>query len=71
MMSNYYTTNLEDWVTRLYVSSKVFHPTQINKEDIARKLGIFLHKKPLPSYFEVVGRYRGITMDSKLMIVTN
>ncbi len=51
MMSNYYTKNLEDWVTRLYVSSKVFHPTQINKENISRKLGIFLHKKPLPSLF--------------------
>jgi hypothetical protein len=61
----YYTTALEDWVTRFYTNLKIFHPRQIKIEYIARANEIFLHRKPRPAFYEVIGRYRGITIDSR------
>lgn len=66
MLRNYYTTNLEDWVTKLYIKIQVFHPKHIKEEEIAQKLGIFLHRKPMPPSYQVLGRYRGITVDVRV-----
>lgn len=59
----YRTTALEDWVTKFYVRLKIFHPNHIDEDYIARSCSIFIHRKARPSYYEVVGRYRGITID--------
>lgn len=61
----YYTTSLEDWVTNLYIRLKINHPKQIKIEYIAKVYSIFVKRKPLPAFYEVIGRYRGITLDSR------
>lgn len=61
----YPTTTLEDWVTNFYIRLNINHPRQIIEEYIARQYRIFLHKKPRPASFEVIGRYQGINMDSR------
>jgi hypothetical protein len=63
LLHHYHTTALEDWVTNLYTRFKIQHPNQIVIDDIARVYNIFLRRKPVPSYYQVVGRYRGITLD--------
>lgn len=60
---NYYTTALEDWVTKLYKRLGIYRPKHIDIKYIARVYEIFIHRKPLPAYYQVVGRYRGITLD--------
>jgi hypothetical protein len=65
MLSNYYTTALEDWVTNFYKRLRIFHPDQIKIEYIAKVYDIFIHKKPRPASYEVIGRYRGITLDNR------
>ncbi|MFJ5625408.1 ImmA/IrrE family metallo-endopeptidase [Peribacillus loiseleuriae] len=62
---NYTTTALEDWITNLYSVIKIYHPKQISEENISRNYRIFLHRKPRPSNFEIIGRYEGITIDSR------
>lgn len=62
---SYSTTELEDWVTNFYIRLKINHPRQINIEYIARQYRIFLHKKPMPANFQVIGRYQGINIDSR------
>jgi hypothetical protein len=64
MISNYYTTALEDWVTAFYKRLRILHPKQLKIETIARAHEIFIHRKPELAFYEVVGRYRGITIDS-------
>lgn len=61
----YKTTALEDWVTNRYTRLKILHPRQINIEYIARIYSIYIHRKPLPSNYEVLGRYRGIVIDNR------
>lgn len=69
MMSNrYYTTALEDWVTNFYTRLRILYPKQIKIEYIARVYDIFLHRKPRYASYEVVGRYRGITIDSRVSL---
>jgi hypothetical protein len=65
MLKNYYTTALEDWVTQFYMRLRILQPRQIKIEYIARVYEIFIHRKPIPAFYEVVGRYRGITIDSR------
>jgi Zn-dependent peptidase ImmA (M78 family) len=62
----YYTTALEDWVTKFYTRLNIFHPYQIDPVFIARKMNIFLREKPFPSTHQVVGRFRCIVVDSRL-----
>jgi len=62
---SYQTTILEDWVIKFYSRLKIVHPSQINEDYIARVYGIFIHRKPLPSDYKVIGRYRGITIDTR------
>lgn len=65
-LTRYYpTTALEDWVTNFYIRWKIFKPEQLKEEVIARKYEIFIHRKPRPSNYEIVGRYQGITVDSR------
>lgn len=61
----YPTTALEDWVTDFYLRLNIYHPDQNDMQLIARRYRIFLHKKPLPSCHQIVGRYRGITIDNR------
>lgn len=63
--NEYYTTALEDWVTKFYIHLRILHPRQIRIEYIARSYDIFLHRKPINASFEVIGRYRGITVDNR------
>jgi Zn-dependent peptidase ImmA (M78 family) len=65
-LRRYYTTALEDWVTKFYKSLNIFHPSDINPLRISRKLGIFLRERPFPSTHQVVGRFRCIVIDSRL-----
>jgi hypothetical protein len=65
VLNNYYTTALEDWVTNFYKRLRIIHPKQIDIEYIAKVYDIFLHKNPRNASYEVVGRYRGITIDSR------
>lgn len=67
-MRDYHTTTLEDWVTNFYKRLHIMHPKQIKEDEIAQKLYIFIHRKPLPSSFQVIGRYQGITVDSRASI---
>jgi hypothetical protein len=61
----YLTSALEDWITNFYIRLKILHPKQIKIEHIARMNDIYIHRKPLPAFHEVVGRYRGITIDTR------
>lgn len=61
----YTTTALEDWVSDFYKELKINHPTQINEEYISRSNRIYLHRKPRYGNYEIVGHYRGITIDSR------
>ena len=65
MLKSYYTTALEDWVTKLYLRLKIYRPEDIKIEYIARINDIFIHRKPLNSFFEVFGRYKGIVIDNR------
>lgn len=62
----YPTTALEDWVTELEARLRIYHPEQIKIDQIAHTFCIFIHHKPLLAFYEVVGRYRGITIDSRM-----
>jgi len=59
------TSALEDWVTNFYIRLKIYHPRQIKLDYIARVYDIYIHKKPMPAFYEVIGRYRGITIDNR------
>jgi hypothetical protein len=65
MLTNYYTTALEDWVTNFYSRLRILQPRQINIEYIAKVYDIYINKKPCPSFYFVNGRFRGITVDSR------
>ncbi|BDG48820.1 ImmA/IrrE family metallo-endopeptidase [Parageobacillus sp. KH3-4] len=65
-LRRYYTTALEDWVTKFYTRLNIFYPCQIDPSFIARKMNIFLREKPFPSTHQVVGRFRCIVVDSRL-----
>ncbi|QDP40796.1 ImmA/IrrE family metallo-endopeptidase [Radiobacillus deserti] len=59
----YPTTALEDWVTNFYIRLGITSPKQIDETVIARKLNIFLHRKERTPFYEICGRYKGITID--------
>lgn len=61
----YQTTALEDWVTNLYIKLNIFLPQDINEDYIASEQRIFLHRKKMASFYQIAGRYRGITIDSR------
>ncbi|WP_350346125.1 ImmA/IrrE family metallo-endopeptidase [Heyndrickxia faecalis] len=62
---DYCTTSLEDWVTKFYSRIGIIKPKQIDITAISRCLRIYVHYKPIYSYFEVIGRYQGIVIDCR------
>ncbi|MFE4522149.1 ImmA/IrrE family metallo-endopeptidase [Cytobacillus firmus] len=65
---NYYpTTALEDWITDFYFRLGIVRPEDISEDVITRKCEIYIHRKPRSSFYEIVGRYRGITVDSRAL----
>ncbi|MDQ7860576.1 peptidase [Peribacillus frigoritolerans] len=66
----YPTTALEDWVSDFYKEMKINHPIQINEEFISWSNRIFLHRKPRHGNYEIIGKYRGITVDSRESLET-
>jgi Zn-dependent peptidase ImmA (M78 family) len=64
-LDKYVTTALEDWVTNFYRQLLIVQPRHIKEEIIVRYFRIYLHKKPRPSFHEVIGHYRGITVDTR------
>jgi hypothetical protein len=61
----YLTSALEDWVTNFYTRLRILQPNQIKIEYISRMNEIFIHRKSMPAFHEVIGRYRGITIDKR------
>lgn len=61
----YRTTGLEDWVSSFYMKLGITNPYSISEERIAKFLGIYVKKKPIPSSFHVIGRYQDIVIDSR------
>lgn len=61
----YQTTALEDWVTAFYKKLNILHPSEIDIEVIARYYCVFIHRKPRCPSHEILGRYRGIVIDSR------
>ena len=59
----YQTTALEDWVTNFYLKLNIHTPQDINEDYIAREQKVFLHRKRIASFYQIVGKYRGITID--------
>ncbi|MEI2466627.1 ImmA/IrrE family metallo-endopeptidase [Niallia taxi] len=59
----YPTTALEDWVTNFYLRLNIQLPQEINEDNIAKEQRIFLHRKKIAPFYQIVGRYRGITID--------
>lgn len=64
----YITTNLEDWVSQWYVRWNIKTPKQLKAVKIAKMYNIFLHRKPTSPHYEVFGRYKAITLDSRAEI---
>ncbi|GGD05095.1 ImmA/IrrE family metallo-endopeptidase [Pontibacillus salipaludis] len=64
----YTTTFLEDWVTNLYKKYNINFSSQIKPSQIARSLGVFIKLAPLPSRYDVFGRYKAILIDDRLPI---
>ena len=62
-IKHYQTTALEDWVTKFYINLSIYSPQEINEDYIAQSHNIFLHRKKMASFYQVVGRYSGITID--------
>ncbi|MFC4389107.1 ImmA/IrrE family metallo-endopeptidase [Gracilibacillus marinus] len=60
---NYTTTALEDWVTDLYLRRKIVLPRDINPEKIGIIFGIYIHYKPLPTRYDIFGRYKAININ--------
>lgn len=63
----YPTTALEDWVTEFYLRLKITRPEQIDEQYIAKIYSVFLNRKPMPAFHQVVGRFRSITVDTRVL----
>ncbi|WP_179134077.1 ImmA/IrrE family metallo-endopeptidase [Halobacillus massiliensis] len=62
----YTKTALEDWVSSWYKLHNFWLPNDLIPKEIAMKCNIFVHYKPLDSYYIRFGRYREIVLNSKL-----
>lgn len=69
LIQNYQTTALEDWVTNWYRSIYIFEPYQINIYYIASIHSIFIHRRPMPARYDILGRYKAITLDSRTDVI--
>ncbi|RKD22587.1 peptidase [Ammoniphilus oxalaticus] len=62
----YTPTHLEEWVSRLYLRQRIREPHDICEESICRFLDIFLFYKEAPSLAFESGRFKSITINSRL-----
>lgn len=62
----YHQTHLEEFVTRFYKNLRIFHPGDLTEENLCFLLGIYLYRKPQPSFSFEHGNFRSITIDSRL-----
>ncbi|WP_337193751.1 ImmA/IrrE family metallo-endopeptidase [Halobacillus litoralis] len=62
---NYTTTHLEDWVSNWYIRRGFISPEQLKAVKIAKKMDIYVHRKPKSSSYLIHGRYKGITLDAR------
>lgn len=65
METRYVTTHLEDWVTNMYKRLNITKPKEINPVIIARYFSIYIKQHHYPSRYDVNGRFRAITLDSR------
>ena len=61
----YITSALEDWITEKYVRHRIYTSTDIDIQQIALIEGIFIHKRPMSSRYDIFGRYKAIILDSR------
>lgn len=64
-IQTYTTSALEDWITNFYTRLRILQPKQIKIEYIAKVHEIFIHRKPTPAFYQIIGRYKGITLDGR------
>ncbi|MGG3800640.1 ImmA/IrrE family metallo-endopeptidase [Metabacillus fastidiosus] len=61
--TKYSTTILEDWITTFYLRMGIKEPADISEDYIAKKNEIYIKRANIPSRYDVVGRFRSITID--------
>ncbi len=69
MFLKLHTTLLEDWVTKFYQSLKIYHPTQIDIQEIARISDIHLRFDRQEPHHLIIGKFRAIIVDSRIPIL--
>lgn len=62
----YCTSPLEEWVKNFYTRNHILKPKDLKPKRIARKLEIYVKLWPLPSRYDVNGRFRCICIDNRL-----
>lgn len=62
----YTYSHLEDWITTFYKKHNICYPEDLNFEDLARKLGIWIHYKDVKSQFIEINGLYSIILDSRL-----
>jgi len=62
---HYTTTALEDWVTNLYKRLNMLDSKELKPSSLARYFNIYIKQFPLPSRFDVFGRYKAVLVDSR------
>jgi Zn-dependent peptidase ImmA (M78 family) len=63
----YFPTPLESWVSEKYKRMKMIKPEDICEDKIAWIYNIFYVKKPIPSNSFENGKYKSITIDSRIV----
>jgi hypothetical protein len=63
----YIPTPLESWVSEKYKRMKILIPSDLSEERIAWIYNIFFFKKPLPSNSFEHGKFKSITIDSRIV----
>lgn len=66
MKKLYYPTLLEQWVSKFYFRFDIFSPEDIDERKICRALGIYLIYKESPCMSYEHGRFKSITIDTRL-----
>lgn len=66
MFTAYRPTALETWVSQFYRRLRIYSPDQIDEQQIASALGIYLFYKDAPCMAYEIGRFKSITIDHRL-----
>jgi IrrE N-terminal-like domain len=67
MLNLYIPTSLELWISQKYIKMKILSPTDLTEEKIAWINKIFLFKKPIGSTSYENGKFKSITIDSRIV----